>query len=118
MAITRSFIRLTLPLELPVALMNKVQSHPFPNSAAIWRLAFSGPMATEPVISSLVKSTGVHINILQANLELIRHQHLGMMIIAVQGSDTELVQSKKYLEQRGLKVEIIGYVSSDDWIVP
>ncbi len=40
--ITRSFIRLTLPLELPVALMNKVLPQPFPNCAAIWRLAFSG----------------------------------------------------------------------------
>ena len=31
-AVTRSFIRLTLPLELPVALMNKIQPAPFPNA--------------------------------------------------------------------------------------
>ena len=34
-AITPSFIRLTLPLELPVALMNKVQATHFPECAAI-----------------------------------------------------------------------------------
>ena len=81
-AVTRAFIRLTLPLELPVALMNKVQPQPFPDCAALWRLAFSGPVATEPVISELLKRTGVHLNILQANLEFIRHQHLGVMIIS------------------------------------
>ncbi len=115
--VTRSFIRLTLPLELPVALMNKVQSAPFPECAAIWRLAFSGPLATEPVISGMVRKIEVHINILQANLELIRHQQLGVMIIAIEGSSQKMVEAKSYLENRGLTVEVIGYVDRNDWII-
>jgi D-methionine transport system ATP-binding protein len=116
-AVTRSFIRLTLPLELPVALMDKVQPTPFPDCAALWRLAFAGPVATEPVISELLRRTGVHLNILQANLELIRHQHLGVMIVAMQGSEQELAAAKSFLENRHLNVEVVGYVSSNDWII-
>ncbi len=116
-AITRSFIRLTLPLDLPVALMHQVQDLPFPGCAHIWRVAFSGPVAAEPVISELVQRTRVHINILQANLELIRHQHLGMMIMAVKGEPQELSTAKAYLQGRGLHIEVIGYVDSNDWIV-
>jgi D-methionine transport system ATP-binding protein len=116
-AITRSFIRHTLPLELPVGLMNKVQTQPFPNCTALWRVAFAGPIAAEPVISELLRNSGIHLNILQANLELIRHQHLGVMIMAVEGNAQELAAANDYLHQRGLKVEVIGYVNRNDWIV-
>lgn len=117
-AVTRSFIRLTLPLELPLALMNKVQQAPFPHCAALWRVAFTGPIAAEPVISDLLRRTGIHLNILQANLEVIRHQHLGVMIIAVEGNSKELLLADEYLRNRGLNVEVIGYVNRNDWIIP
>ena len=116
-AVTRSFIRLTLPLELPVALMNKVSPAPFPGCAALWRVAFAGPIAAEPVISELLKRTGIHLNILQANLEVIRHQHLGVMIMAVEGNAQELAAAHDYLQNRGLNVEVIGYVNRNDWII-
>lgn len=116
-AVTRAFIRLTLPLELPVALMHKVRPQAFPGCAALWRVAFAGPVAAEPVISELLRRTGVHLNILQANLELIRHQHLGVMILAMQGTSEEMAAAKAYLEGRGLNIEVIGYVNSNDWII-
>jgi D-methionine transport system ATP-binding protein len=116
-AVTRSFIRLTLPLELPLALMNKVQPLPFPNCAAIWRVAFTGPIAAEPVISDLLRNTSIHLTILQANLEVIRHQHLGVMIVAVEGNANELTTAYQYLQDRGLNVEVIGYVNRHDWII-
>ncbi len=116
-AIARSFIRHSLALELPVALMDKVQKLPFPHCAALWRVAFAGPIAAEPVISELLRRSGIHLNILQANLELIRHQHLGVMIIAVEGSAEELSTAQAYLQQRDLKVEVIGYVNRNDWII-
>lgn len=116
-AITRSFIRLTLPLELPVALMNKVQAEPFPDCAAIWRIAFSGAVASEPVISELLKRTEIHLNILQANLELIRHKQLGVMILVVQGDAQQMAEAKNYLLSRSLTIEVVGYVNGNDWII-
>ncbi len=59
----------------------------------------------------------MHLNILQANLELIRHQQLGVMIIAIEGSSAEMASAFNYLENRGLKVEVIGYVNRNDWII-
>lgn len=115
--VTQSFIRLTLPLELPISIMNKVQASAFPGCAAIWRLAFSGRVATEPVISNLLRATGIHLNILQANLEFIRHQRLGVMIIGVEGHAEEMRTAKAYLENRGLSVEVIGYVNRSDWFI-
>lgn len=115
--VTQSFIRLTLPLELPVALINKVQASMFPGCAALWRLAFSGGVATEPVISDLLRTIGVHLNILQANLEFIRQQPLGVMMIAVQGSPQEMAAAQAYLENRSLNVEVIGYVNRNDWLI-
>lgn len=113
-AITQSFMRLTLPLELPVAIMHKIQPKPFANSCAIWRFALCGPIATKPIMSDLLKKHPIHLNILQANLEFIRQQPLGLMIVAVQGSTEEVAQAKQYLDNYGLKIEVIGYVSSDD----
>lgn len=116
-AITRAFIRLTLPLELPVALMHKIQTQPFPGCLALWRLAFCGPVATQPIISELLKHSGIHLNILQANLEFIRHQQLGVMIIMVQGEAAAMAIAQAYLAQRGLTVEVIGYVGSNDLLI-
>lgn len=116
-AITQSFMRHTLPLELPVAVMHKIQRQPFANSSVIWRFFLSGPLATQPVINDLLKKYPVHLNILQANLEFIRHRPLGLMIVAVEGSSEEIAQAKGYLEHRGLLIEVIGYVHKDDCFI-
>ena len=83
----------------------------------MWHLAFSGGAATEPVISDLIRTTGIHLNILQANLEFIRHQQLGVMIISVEGSSEKMTAAKAYLENRGLTVEVIGYVNRNDCFI-
>jgi D-methionine transport system ATP-binding protein len=69
------------------------------------------------VISDLLRTIGVHLNILQANLEFIRQQPLGVMMIAVQGSPQEMAAAQAYLENRSLNVEVIGYVNRNDWLI-
>ncbi len=115
--ITKSFIRLTLPLDLPKVLTEKIHSAPFPGSHSIWRFAMSGQIATQPIINYLLKTFPVQLNILQANLEFIHHQPLGVMIVAIEGSEEAVGKAKKFLENKGLTIEVIGYVGSDDWLV-
>ncbi len=116
-AITKSFIRHTLPLDLPKVLTEKMQKKPFPGAHTIWRFAMSGSLAAQPVINQLLKTFPVQLNILQANLEFIHHQPLGVMIVAMAGADEAIENAKQFLEQKGLTIEVIGYVGSDDWFV-
>lgn len=109
-AMTRSLIQAALPMELPTSLKARLQAEPIMNGYAIWRFAFAGRIAAEPIIHDLIKNLTIELNILQANLEFIHEQALGVMIIAVRGENAELYRAKQYLADRGLRVETVGYI--------
>lgn len=115
--ITQALIHHTLSSELPPVLMDKRSSQPFVNCLTLLRITFSGVVATEPLISEVVKTFSVHINILQAKLELIKLKPLGVMIVAIAGEQTIVAAAINFLEKRGLTLEVVGYVSNNDLAV-
>lgn len=45
----------------------------------------------------------------------MRGNFIGMMLISVRNNEEILSQGILYLKNKGLEVEIFGYVSADDW---
>ena len=108
--IAKEFIKSTTRLELPVIIRRKMQSHYIESGNFILRLSFTGENAQDSVIALIIKNFKLHINIIQAHLENIQGQSIGIMIIEAQGPQDNITQAIEFLTQKNLHVEVLGYV--------
>lgn len=114
--IAKAFTRSTFMPELPPSLQKQLQVNPIEAGYQILRIAFMGETTTEPVMNNLIKHHDVQINILQANVEMLRGETLGMMVVALRGKEQQSKKAIAYLTTRNIDVEVLGYVAADDWI--
>jgi D-methionine transport system ATP-binding protein len=110
-ALAKKFVRLSLKQDLPPLLQNRLNRTKNSHSHAVLRILFHGHVAAEPLIAHLMREIGIHLNILQANIELLKDTTLGIMVVEVMADQTPLQQGIQYLVHKGLHVEIIGYVN-------
>lgn len=109
---TKEFVNSIQNNELPEMLKKQPLSPTYiDGSRPVIRLSFIGDSAEEPVISTLIKTYDVDVNILVANLENIKETPYGTLLIELQGDSAHIKNAMTYLDQRKLKVEVIGYVS-------
>lgn len=113
--ITKRLIQSVLKSELPYELQSQLHFEMMSEDQAIIRLTFLGHATLEPVINEFMRKTKVKVNILQANIEQLRNEMMGRMIIAMQLEKAELNTVKKFLEDKGVIVEVIGYVDQQTW---
>lgn len=112
--LAKEFIRSSLKQELPPLLqqqlkLKKTQLHDNP----VLRIIFYGRAAAEPFIAYLMQELGIRLNILQANIEFLKSDSLGIMVVEVM-NDGDLQKGIDYLHTKNIHTEIIGYVSHND----
>jgi len=110
------FIQSVFNPELPQILKKHLQPDFIPNGRAILRMTFTGGSATEPVMYELIKQLDVSINILQADLEFLHRETIGMMIFSMQANANAIEKTKQFLSSKDLHVEVLGYVGTNDWV--
>ena len=115
--IARRFVQSIVSPELPKLLSQQLRPDPIPDGHTVVRVTFTGKAAAEPVIDELIKTYKIRINILQANLEFLHMDTIGMMVVIVWGDQEETNRAVSALIEKGLSVEVLGYVSADDWII-
>ncbi|HYF97801.1 MAG TPA: ATP-binding cassette domain-containing protein, partial [Coxiellaceae bacterium] len=71
--LTKNLLDSAFKLELPDSLRTELSETPKTGLHPILRIEFVGETAAEPIIDELVREFKVHVNILQANLEYLRH---------------------------------------------
>lgn len=111
--LAHEFIKSSLKYDLPFNLRDKLIAQPANNTHAILRIIFHGHAAAEPFVSHLMQDLGIKLNILQANIEFLKHNALGIMIVEAIDAQDKLTQGIAYLAARNVNVEILGYVNSD-----
>ncbi len=112
--ITKTFVESVFNSKLPVLLQKQLHSERMPKDHIVIRITFSGHKATEPMISEWLRQFRVCINILQANLECLRADMIGMMIVTVAGEVDETQRAIQALKEKKLTLEVLGYVAADD----
>lgn len=112
--IAKEFVRTILKQDLPNYLQRQISPEANDNSYPIWRIWFHGKSSCEPLTSHLIHKLGLEINILQANLEHIQNQMIGIMLVEAIADKPKLAAGMEYLHNHGLKVEVLGYVNRID----
>jgi D-methionine transport system ATP-binding protein len=114
-SVTRALTQAAFHLELPELLAAKVREQATEGCYSLLRISFVGQAAGQPLIANLVRNYNLQINILQADLEMVQAQPIGIMLVAAMGTPEEINQGVSHLKNSGLSVEEMGYVARDDW---
>jgi D-methionine transport system ATP-binding protein len=109
-SITRDLIGTALNLDLPSAMMEALQHEWCPNAQTLLRFSFVGKSATKPVLSELTTKFQIDFNILQANIELIHGEPVGIMLVQTQATEEQLQQILNYTQEQQVKLEVLGHV--------
>lgn len=114
--IAQRFVDSVLKSALPHEMQSELHDEPMPDDLIVLRLTFVGQATLEPVVNELMRQTDVKVSILQANIEQLRQEMIGRMIIALDMDYNKMDAVHRYLKEKGLKVEVMGYVDRQAWI--
>lgn len=109
--IAKELVKSCLKEDLPQALQEKISPIKIADGKPILRIFFHGAQASKPVISHLVRHLNLELNILQANIEVIRDDTMGIMLLEINADESHLQKAVEYLRNHDITVEVIGYVS-------
>ena len=79
----------------------------------VLEIKFIGHKTIEPIISNLALKYNISFNVLQANIELIQNQTIGVLILEALASEDKIAAGLAYLQEQDIHVEIIGYAHND-----
>lgn len=109
-AFGKQFVASALVPELPATLRAQLSPTPLPAHLPLVRLLFQGVAASEPLIARVVRDLGVNVNILQGNIESLGKKMIGVLVIELDATETQLLQVCNFLQQQQVLTEVIGYV--------
>jgi D-methionine transport system ATP-binding protein len=107
---TRELINTALRLDLPESIREILVKDRLPEHHPLIRFTFIGKETAKPFMSNLSETLKIQFNILQANIELIHQQPVGLMLVQVLADDEQLIATLKYAYEHGLQTEVLGYV--------
>ena len=107
--LAKKFARSLVMHDLPEILRARLSS-----TLCLWRLSFVGKAAETPIISHLARTVGLDVNILQAQIEPIRDEMVGALLVEVSGDIETIAKGKFYLQSQGVHIEDIAANKMDD----
>lgn len=111
-SITQRLIQSVLKSDLPPELQSQLRDEGMLGDQVVLRLTFVGHATLEPVINEFMRQTHIKVNILQANIEHLRAEMIGRMIMSIDLQKTKVEIVQRFLEKKGVLVEVMGYVEN------
>jgi D-methionine transport system ATP-binding protein len=106
----KKFARTFALKDLPEKLRVRWLDQPNETALPLWRLSFLGSAAEAPLISQLSRLFALDLSILQAQIEQIRDEMVGVLVVEVTGTPENIAEGKRYLYEKGVAIEEVGYV--------
>ncbi|MDY4280988.1 MAG: methionine ABC transporter ATP-binding protein MetN [[Pasteurella] mairii] len=111
-ALAQEFIRSTFHINLPDEYMEKLSQTPkYPNAQPIIKFEFTGRSVDAPLLSQASKKFGVELSILSSQIDYAGGVKFGFVIAEVEGGEDAITQTKIYLMENNVRIEVLGYVN-------
>ena len=109
--IAKTMTEATMKLTLPEEFKNKLIPTPYTKEdlTPVVKITFIGESANEPLIVTLHQQFQVTANIIQANIEQIRGETVGISICSFAGKRNDWENALAYLYEKNFQFEVIGY---------
>ncbi|MBE2893879.1 methionine ABC transporter ATP-binding protein MetN [Spirabiliibacterium falconis] len=109
--LAKRFIKSTVRINLPKEYIEQLSSSPKgANSWPIIKFEFTGRSVDAPLLSQASKKFGVELSILVSQIDYIGGVKFGFTIAEVEGPEDAIEQTKIYLMEHNVRVEVLGYV--------
>lgn len=108
--IAKEMVKAATRSEIPSSLRRRLRGESREGFNPVVRMSFLGPSAQEPLIAYIIQQFALTLHIIQAHLENIHSETLGIMIVEMTGHKENIQKSIDFLESKDLHVEVLGYV--------
>lgn len=112
-SVAKNMLFTSLSPKLPDCLQRSIS--PIPNEKPLLRLFFQGENATVPFISRTSRELNLDINILLANIDRFDNVTCGVLVVELIADAGLLYSFIECAEAANLTVEILGYVTDDNF---
>ncbi len=112
--LAQQFIRSTLDLSIPEDYAARLVTTPQPLHFPLIRLEFTGQSVDAPLLSKVAREFNIDCNILSAQMDYAGGIKFGVMLAELFGDEARCAQAMDYLHKQHVKVEVLGYVASND----
>nr|WP_207906430.1 methionine ABC transporter ATP-binding protein [Camelimonas lactis] len=109
-ATTRSFLGAVSGQKLPGWLAGRLRAEARPGDQAVVRVVFRGPIATDALVSGLVKTHGVDVNILSGAVDEVAGRPFGALVLGLPADPATLTLALAWFAGHGLDAEVLGHV--------
>lgn len=72
------------------------------------RIYFTGHNAEKPIVSHMVKSLDVDVNIISGTIEKIKKESMGQLLVSLTGEEENFQRAETYLKENGLRYEVLS----------
>lgn len=109
--LAQEFIRSTFQLNLPEEYLENLTDTPkHEKSYPIIKFEFTGRSVDAPLLSQAARKFDVSLNILMSQIDYAGGVKFGYTIAEVEGAEDAITQTKIYLMENNVRVEVLGYV--------
>lgn len=109
--LAQEFIHSTFHINLPEEYMENLSATPkHAKSYPIIKFEFTGRSVDAPLLSQASKQFGVDLSILSSQIDYAGEVKFGFVIAEVEGEEEAITQTKIYLMENNVRVEVLGYV--------
>ena len=109
--LAQEFISSTFHISLPEEYLENLSHSPkHARSYPIIKFEFTGRSVDAPLLSQASKKFGVELSILTSQIDYAGGVKFGFTIAEVEGEEDAITQTKVYLMENNVRVEVLGYV--------
>ena len=109
--LAQEFISSTFHITLPEEYLENLSETPkHAKSYPIINFEFTGRSVDAPLLSQASKKFGVELSILTSQIDYAGGVKFGFTIAEVEGDEDAITQTKVYLMENNVRVEVLGYV--------
>lgn len=109
--LAQEFISSTFHITLPEEYLENLSNTPkHAKSYPIIKFEFTGRSVDAPLLSQASKKFGVELSILTSQIDYAGGVKFGFTIAEVEGDEDAITQTKVYLMENNVRVEVLGYV--------
>ncbi len=108
--VAKEFIKTSTRMDIPKSLRKILKPKFEENDTRLIRISYRGRATSQPIIGYLISHFKLTINIIQANIETIQEETVGVLVVEVSGTEHDFQQGLIFLNNNQLHIEIIGYV--------
>lgn len=98
--LTKEFISSVVSLDVPDEILHKC-------TGQLVKIMFKGEVAGEGIISDMIQKFDVKGNFLHGLIEYIQEKPLGIFLMELKGTDSEVKKALSYMEKQAVDVEVI-----------